>query len=267
MEQRKETLKTLHEVINAFTIGIDGLLKEVADKFDGKIVKGYRSMSFQSQVASVKNGVAALNEVLPKYCTLMGLEHPSITIMEELFDLLRNSKERRIVELKVKYLKYRNISIPNVPFKIEKLAEAYDFPEEHEQLCNEIASIDPIKDTNKYRAYFNQDKKMFVFTTEHEKDILEEHTVYVTTEEMSQAMCLEMLCQALNNLKRDNNYSFKELPEIDHRLISNLSIDPLLDQVSFNLDMFNNPDGKDASIGICKDPYGGMRLFVGGKRI
>jgi hypothetical protein len=262
MEDSK--LISLKDVVEYFSVGIDKLIEETARNYEGKILKGYHSFSYQCERSKILSGIKTINAAAQIYAKLLDKQLSTEDLRQFTRFLVGTNHETTYRELKRRYVKSRNISIPNLPFKEDKLIEVYDF---NAQVLELIDSIVALANTingkpELYLQYLKTPSNLFEFSEEDDSILLDRYTVWSSTSEISEAICLEMLCQALTNLKKPG-YSFDELPEMDHRLVPMIKVDKLDDSVTFDLGRFLNQDGKNPFIdGLSDSPFGAMQVRV-----
>lgn len=268
----------IEEVLTSFSDGIEQLILKIQKQFDGRIIKGYESFKFKSKKRSILQFVEAANPLLQNYCKLLYDRKPDMIMVDEIMSLLLTPKQAE-QQLKLKYLDCKEISIPNFRYKKERLAEVYDYPEDDQLLINSIIekiNFIQFAEAEEYKRYFNNEASAFEFTDADEANLLEQYTLYMSLDDISQMISLHLFCEGLSNIKTDEDYSFKSLPEIDHTIMRYIKIDTAKSRpiengklkiggyetgISVDIDKFNNPDGSTPGIGVSQTPGGGAGPF------
>lgn len=258
VEKKLKMEKPSHigEVLDAFSQGVESCIGNIAQKFKDKIVMGYRSQSYHSHKQILERYLEDLNELVEIYKELFAdPTHPS-DILNSILDAVGTEK----IESKVRgmYLDSRQVKVPGVPIKREKLIEVYDYPEEDENsiknLVEKLEKISGYKKGYNWTEHLNEQTGKLELSAIQDSKLLEQYTVYATIEELSEIVSLHLLCAGLTNLKA-KDYTFKDLPEIDHRILQKIKIDK--DRLgirelglSVDIDKMNNPNLRRNTISI-----------------
>lgn len=249
-KQTKQPEATISDVLEYFDNGLLTLLGQVSEHFAGKIVRGYRSQDLYFEKHRITAGIQDLNLLIENYLSVFPSLKPSRETLDEIVSQNADTVEQVEINLKLKYIKDNEIEIPNFPnYKRSKLIEAYDFPTAVESGIKLISttlqsSKDLIMGKRNLFDYFNQASGFFEFSDDAETELVKKFTMYASDEEISEVVSLNMFCIGLSNLKSPG-YSFKELPEIDHRLMKMIKIkrDDIgrEREIVVDIDRINNP--------------------------
>lgn len=230
---------TLSDLLLQFDEELTSVIDKITESYSRRLIKGYKLQLFHSGKNMIASGVSAGNKLVEDYCHLFKGKNPSKQTVEEVRSFIKCSAntEERVSELRRRYIHHYNIVEKFPDVKLSKILEIYDFPQRDEKLIVKLCDT-PRADLLSM-DYYNEKNTLFEFTDKHEAELLERCTVYATRHELVEILSLHLACIGLSNLKAPD-YSFKELPEIDHRLLKKVQIAKYGDGISVDLNAFIN---------------------------
>lgn len=239
---KRNQVSTLQDVLSRIDKGIDDLVVDATRENSGRVVLGYNNLLYRQIVKLIRIHLEHLNSFVSAYIKLFPNTKVSDSLIGELMLLKLGSSAAIELEIKRRYMKSRNVEIPNFPrFRQESLIEIYDYPEDDQSDINAVvtAACDffgsaPKSDawTGEYSEYFSQELKKFMLMESQEKELLDHFTSYVSDDDFGELISLHMLSRALSDLS--SIYSIEDLPELDFRMMPLLSVSR--GRVSVNLD-------------------------------
>ena len=236
----------IKDILGHFDEQINSAIEKLSADYSGVIAIGFNTAVFASKISLIKTGVETINQFHDIYLKFLKGKEAGLESIKEVISLKFTKTEALAYELKLRYIKWNNISIPNFQYiKPEKMVELVELPDEDAVLLNQCTLLkDKLRlvDGNELLSYYNAGK--LEFTKEHEEDLYKTCVVFADEHQVSEILHTHLTCVSLNALKKPG-YSFKELPEIDHRLLSRIRIDDHGDYIAVDLKKFA---GKDIEI-------------------
>lgn len=224
------------DLVNAFNGKLVKAIQEIADDFitgQNKMLIGYDENGLDNRILTIKHEIEILNSIQQKYLLLFPQEKASVDLLDKVNQLLPDARKvSNEFEAKLKrlYLEANNISIPSFPnIRMDKLVELYEYPLEVEATIQAIVEEADRRNLQhapgKWNYLYDKAKGELVLTQAHIDKERERFAIYITTEQVAEIINLHLFCVGLDNA-RGPGYSFKELPEIDYRIMSKIKVYP-----------------------------------------
>lgn len=239
MASKNEISQLIEKLDQEITTTIESVVKS----FAGQIVLGYNTAAFLSRKMLIAATIQPMNDIHKNYVQLLDGKESTIETLKEALTLPLHDQEQLGTELKLRYINWKKIQIPNFPYvRAEKIVDIFDFPstDEQQRYDDIIKQAKALTITNKFNwsKYFRAESGRLEFSPEDEKDLLSQHTLFANEDQLEDIISVHLLCMSLNNLKMED-YSFQELPEIDHRIMRMIDVGIAGNSISVDIDKIN----------------------------
>lgn len=232
-EKNNGEAPTLDDMLLDLDSRLDGLIEVVTkSKSNGRYIVGFKKGLFLSKVRIINTSLDDLNQLMKAYCDLLTDRTVGRELLDEILSLNLADQKNFELEVKKQYFKLHRIQIPSFPnFKIEKLIDSYEFPQDDVLLIDQIlekaktfCSSVPGGKVNDYdfKQYFDESYQSLVMSEALEDELIDQFTVYASERDIAEIVFLHLLSKSLTGLSV--SYSIEDLPEIDFRLMGLLTI-------------------------------------------
>ncbi len=216
LKDKDKIPSVLDELSGKIKTELETTFSNIRQTFGDKLKVGYNESGYNGELGDCHANWMPLIFMVTNYCSLLKGKKPSLDVIREIYNLPIQLKLNELTaELKKLYLIWNKVYIPNVPLKIDKLIEVYDFPASIEKTITNIVNAG--LELGKFRIenvdeFYDETLGTLLIPQQMKDEIHEEHAQFLSEQGVIKLFKLHLLCEAINSLS-DPSY----LPELEFK--------------------------------------------------